>query len=602
MTLLPNDGGDITLTFTDTDGNTATKTATLKSAFSAGTIKNLGTVKNLTWESKKYYFVPVYEAAAGTYMFVSFYDDKYLAAKPIVPTDTKWYGYPAKDDVTSYLSSGYLVMDSLDDAYIIAGSTGNFTIQQSYNSYYWSQDSGYNTVTVGEASSAGKYSITFFDDGTAKILNNDANKYLQYSTEYTSFGSYSDENGIAPVLYKLVEDPADIEAQVTLTTKAASSVASTTAVLNASYSGLSPLNATEVGFYYGTSATVLDKEVFVNDAFTTPSGTISATLISLEPNTTYYYKVTMQVWDPASNSYKTFTGDVMSFTTKDVSQVTSPGYLSCYEMPDVSAILSGESTEGNNSGRDDIWYRYYTNNAKRQIAVHTFTHPTLNETVRNYTVLYDGDNYAPLWTAHAMHSSMWVDKNVGRSGSWTADPAISLTQQSGLDNASSVGYSRGHLVSSNERQSSTGQNAQTFYYSNQAPQWQNSFNGSIWSAMEQDIVDNSPSGRDTLYVVTGVLYEGTITTLPSGSYNVPIPSHFYKCLMECEFDTSGNMTSAKGIAYVYTNEAHSGNYYDSEYVKTIDAVEARAGFDFFANVPSSLQNSAEATATALWSY
>lgn len=277
------------------------------------------------------------------------------------------------------------------------------------------------------------------------------------------------------------------------------------------------------------------------------------------------------------------------------------GYLGCLEMPDVSGILSGSRTEGNNSARDDIWYRYYTNNNKRQIATHTFTHPTSNKKTRTYTVLYDESKYAPVWTAHAMHSSMWPDDGVGRKGSWGSDPAISLTQQEGLDNAQSVGYSRGHFVASNYRQSSKEQNNQTFYYTNQAPQWQNSFNSGVWSAMEEDVVAHLPSGRDTLYLVIGVLYEGNIQTLPSGSLNVPIPSHFYTCMMKCSFNTSGNMTSAKGIAYLFTNEAHSGHYYDSQYVTTIRAVEERAGFNFFANVPSALQDSAEQTATPLWS-
>ena len=72
--------------------------------------------------------------------------------------------------------------------------------------------------------------------------------------------------------------------------------------------------------------------------------------------------------------------------------------------------------------------------------------------------------------------------------------------------------------------------------------------------------------------------------------------------MKCTFNASGTMTAASGIAYVFSNEAHSGNYYDAAYVSTIDAIEARAGFDFFPNVPSSLQTSAESTATPLWTY
>lgn len=275
------------------------------------------------------------------------------------------------------------------------------------------------------------------------------------------------------------------------------------------------------------------------------------------------------------------------------------GYLGCLEMPDVTEILSGTKTSGTYSDRDDRWYRYYTKNNKRQIATHTFTHPTSNQKTRTYTVLYDETNYAPLWTATAMHSSMWPDKNVGRNDGWTDDPAISLAQQGGLDNAGTVGYSRGHLVASNYRQSTVKENKQTFYHSNQAPQWQNSFNSGVWSSMEEAVAAHLPSGRDTLYMVIGVLYEGTIKTLPSGSKNVRIPSHFYTCLMKCSFNTSGNMTSAKGIGYIFTNEAHSGMSY-SQGAATIDSIEERAGFNFFANVPESLQNTAEATATALW--
>ena len=264
--------------------------------------------------------------------------------------------------------------------------------------------------------------------------------------------------------------------------------------------------------------------------------------------------------------------------------------------------MTGNGTSGTNSSRGDNWFRYYTSNSKQQVATHTFTHPSTNKQTRNYTVLYDESKYAPLWVAYAMHSSAWPDEEQKGSSSWTTDPAISLTQQTGLDSASTVGYSRGHMVSSQERRASADQNNQTYYYSNQAPQWQNSFNDGIWSTLEGKILSNAPSGRDTLYVVTGVLYENT-TTLPSGSLTVSVPSHFYKCLMKCTFDASGSITAAKGIAYLYTNEAHSGaNYYDSGFVTTIDAIEERTGFDFFPLVPSEYGTSAESTATQLWTY
>lgn len=288
-------------------------------------------------------------------------------------------------------------------------------------------------------------------------------------------------------------------------------------------------------------------------------------------------------------------GDSGDSGGEDTGHVSVGGYLGCYEVPAINN-LSGNKTTGSNSSRDDNWIRYYTTDAKQQIAVHTFTHPVSDEKVRTYVVLYDESNYAPLWTAHAMHKSMWVDKSVGRHDSWGDDPAISLKQQSGNG---STGYSRGHFVASSDRQSSMLQNKQTFYYSNQAPQWQNSFNSGVWSSLENDIQGHAPSGRDTMYVVTGVLYEGTKTLKSNNGYTVPIPSHFYKLLMKCSFDASGQMTDAEGCAYLFTNEAHTSGKYPN-FATTIDAIEQRTGFDFFPAVPAALQSKAESSSVGLW--
>ena len=314
-----------------------------------------------------------------------------------------------------------------------------------------------------------------------------------------------------------------------------------------------------------------------------------------------HYRAFIVEYDAALGQYVDRMGGMRSFTTEAPAAATT-GYLNCYEVPGLTGILNGAEVSGRNSKKDDTWFRYYTNTSSRQIAVHTYTLD--GKQVRNYIVMYDGSKYAPVWTVHAMHKSMWPDRGVGRNEDWTADPAISLTQQKGLDNAGSVGFSRGHLVASNYRQSSVAQNKQTFYYSNQAPQWQNGFNSGLWSSLEEAVAGHAPTGRDTLYVVSGVLYEGSVQTKPAknadgtASLSVPIPSHFYKCLMKCSFDSSGNMTAAKGCAYIYENKAQSGAY--SQGITTIDAIEARAGFDFFANVPAALQNAAESSSKSLW--
>ena len=335
----------------------------------------------------------------------------------------------------------------------------------------------------------------------------------------------------------------------------------------------------EAGFYYGTSKGSLTKEVYYDGTITTASGSFSASVMSLSSGTTYYYQAFMSVW--TGSKYETILGDVKNFSTTEPVNV-GKGYLNCLEVPAVAFDNTGGSG-AEDSGRGYKWYRYNTTNAKRAVVTHTYQDG--NKVIRNYTVMLDGDKKAPVWTAHAMHAEMWPDNNEGRNNNWNKDPAFEDSwQQTGV----SGGYSKGHLVASNYRQSSSEQNKQTFYYSNQAPQWQNGFNGGIWSTLEGKVKSASPTGRDTLYVVTGTLYEGTARYQD----DIQLPSHFYKCVMKCSFDASGTMTAAQGVAYVFTNESHTGAQLDS-FKTTIDAIETRAGFDFFPRVPSNLQTAAE---------
>ena len=399
---------------------------------------------------------------------------------------------------------------------------------------------------------------------------------------------------------------------------AASAVTSSSAKLNGHFSGATG-QIYETGFFWGTSSGNLSETV-TTDGTNASSGSFSCTIGGSSPllaSTTYYFKAYVLEYDEAFGNYvERVASTVQSFTTAAQQQVNT-NYLTDYGMPDVSGLGVSLRQSGTYTDRDDKWYSYNTSNNKRQIAVHTYsTGAPNNAETLNYVVLYDETKYAPVWTYHVMNSTYWPDNNEGRNDSWMSDPAITLAQQTGLDNGGSTnnggcGYSRGHLVASDYRQTTVAQNKQTFYYSNQAPQWQDSFNSGVWSTLENRVKTMTPSGTTMLYVITGVLYEGTTTTLPSGSKNVPIPSHFYKCIMKCTFNGS-TVTGAQGIAFVYTNQAHitkdtgltyygtdanTGNEY---FVTSIDAIEERAGFNFFANVPAAYQNAAESNTNHYW--
>lgn len=391
------------------------------------------------------------------------------------------------------------------------------------------------------------------------------------------------------------QQPQNQEAVKVVTWKA-SEITNTSAILSGRYSGVT----TEVrdhGFYWGTSESSMTEQLGLNSS-SDQTADFSATISSLEPGKTYFFKAYVTVMDSASGNYVDIEGGVQSFTTTGGEEhpqdnpvaVSGLQYLGGYEIPAIS-LKDTDACSGSGSERSGgtKWYNYETTNSNQMVVTHTYKYN--GKIYRNWTALIDKEKKAPLWDAFVMHSSAYPDNSAGRSNSWKEDPGIPSSWQSCF---SSGGYSRGHLVASNYRQTSDDANNQTFYYTNQALQYQTQFNDGVWNSLENAVVNNAPSGSDTLYVVVGLLYEDGKTI--SG---VPCPSHFYKLLMKCSFNTSGDMTAAKGCAYIFTNESHKGMSY-SQGITTIDAIEERSGFDFYVNVPKELQDAAESSSKSIW--
>ena len=481
----------------------------------------------------------------------------------------------------------------------IKKTTNGWSLQQ--GDYYLGHSSG-NSLAFdsGFTEKQDEWSISIDANGDATILNKqNTDRKLQWNNNSNSlrFACYTSEQKLVR-LYKRIGSSA---AEPGLQTKPATDLTVASATLNATFANLGT-NVTEARFLWGTSTGDLSNVLYAQD-FDVNSGGFHATLASLDENTTYYFQAVVQYCIDGQN-YLELSGEVLSFTTLSSSSGGNAGlqWLGCYEIPAINLentdSYSGRGEETNASDATAYWYNYNTTNNMQRAITHSYVYG--GKTYRNYTVLYDGNRHCPLWVAQVMHSGAYPNNGVGRNESWKYDPGIpSKWQQTGLKNASTVGYSRGHFCASSDRQTCVDANKETFYYTNQAPQWQSNFNGSggAWYNLEQAIPE--PSGRDTLYVVQGVLFEGTIQTLPSNDdKTVSIPSHFYKLLLKCSFDTSGAMTAAKGVAYLFTNEEHAGGY--ASFATTIDAIEERAGIDFFANVPAVFQEPAEQTNKQLW--
>lgn len=133
------------------------------------------------------------------YLIVANVDGALKAAKPLQATFA--YGYLKVNDVTE---NNHAITESRENAFTIEASGAGYTIKASDGRYLY-QDEQHNSFQIGTKPTDGQiWTITENMDGTFKIINTTFNKYIQFSTQYNSYGSYKDEQGIMPMLY--VED------------------------------------------------------------------------------------------------------------------------------------------------------------------------------------------------------------------------------------------------------------------------------------------------------------------------------------------------------------------------------------------------------------
>ncbi len=217
----------------------------------------------------------------------------------------------------------------------------------------------------------------------------------------------------------------------------------------------------------------------------------------------------------------------------------------------------------------------------------------------NYTAYYDTSTYTSMWVAYPLNSSHMG--SLARLDSWSYNPLISTSYQVNLCNSSyNDNYSRGHLIPNASRNGDSTLQAQTFYVTNSVPQIQDNFNGGIWSSLEGAL--QSIAKSEEIYIVTGVAFakEGetrsiTYTTAKDDTKSVPVPNYFYKVAMKVTKSSSGTVTAASTIGFWFEHKTYSDSY--TNYAVSVDQIEAWTGFDFFVNLPDSVETSAEANSS-----
>ena len=149
-------------------------------------------------------------------------------------------------------------------------------------------------------------------------------------------------------------------------------------------------------------------------------------------------------------------------------------------------------------------------------------------------------------------------------------------------------------------------NLHTYYSTNQTPQLQNKFNGSIWGSLEGAVRSLVSSATDSVYVATGPVFRKvggseTISYLTGASSNanpqsLPIPNYYWKAVLKVKRNGNGEITSASTIGFWFDHREYTTNEKYSDFTVSVDQIEAWTGLDLFANLPGSNTSGIEQSA------
>lgn len=122
----------------------------------------------------------------------------YVVATPLAATYN--YGYIQKTDAT--LSNSVLNANA-DNEFTFKTVSGGYTMQDKSGRYYYMAGT-YNSFNVSTDLPASGYiwTITLNSDNTVNIKNVEMGKTIQYSSNYSSYGAYTDISNTLPYLFK----------------------------------------------------------------------------------------------------------------------------------------------------------------------------------------------------------------------------------------------------------------------------------------------------------------------------------------------------------------------------------------------------------------
>jgi len=207
-----------------------------------------------------------------------------------------------------------------------------------------------------------------------------------------------------------------------------------------------------------------------------------------------------------------------------------------------------------------------------------------------YSLSYNRDRGESNWVSWHLSTS-WLG-SAPRQDDFRADTTLPAGwyQVQGTDYSGS-GFDRGHMCPSADRTSTVANNSATFLMTNMVPQLPANNQG-VWADLESYCRTLVSQGNE-LYIISGGV--GTQFFIANG--HVAVPTQTWKVIIVLtngSNDVSRVTTTTRTIAVVVPNSGSIGPDWRS-YRVSVDQVEGMTGFDFFSNVPASIQGVIEAS-------
>ncbi|WP_299760706.1 DNA/RNA non-specific endonuclease [uncultured Pontibacter sp.] len=276
--------------------------------------------------------------------------------------------------------------------------------------------------------------------------------------------------------------------------------------------------------------------------------------------------LSMVGWMLVSCSKESVTPDV----SKDLGELN--------KVEDATATRDSNLAMGNPSGANTSYSNYLVSKTQ-------------------YAMSYNSYRGTPNWVSWHL-SSAWLG-SAPRQDDFRADNSLpsSFYKVQSTDYTSS-GFDRGHNCPSADRTGSTTDNSATFLMSNMIPQAPNN-NQKTWANLENYCRTLVSQGNE-LYVVMGSYgtggdgSNGYKTTLANGK--VTVPNRIWKVIVVLPVGTNdaARVTTSTRIIAIDTPNSNSVSSSWGSYRTTVDAIEAKMGYNLLSNVSSSVQSVIEA--------